>query len=74
MANAMHEIECLGEEHDEICQICALHDHHSYQTPTPSKFQPVSPAEKPGVVYKIRIPRNYSTNYFSRGPPSSFHS
>jgi len=67
---AVHDIDCLGEEHDEhTCEVYYTQDHSAHSVVVFTRFERATYQEVPDCVAAQASPDFFVQSYPSRAPP-----
>lgn len=68
-AVALHDIECLGEEHEHTCAIYFTQDHSAHSVVVFARIERSTYNEVPDFVAVLLAPSLIIQSYLSRAPP-----
>ena len=68
-AVAVHDIECLGEEHEPACEVYFTQDHSAHSVVVFDRFEPTTYNDVPDSVAVQVSPDLFVQSYLSRAPP-----
>jgi len=67
---AADNIHCLGQSHEQTCEVCFTQDHTVCCDIERHKLDQALYPEKPNEFISISLQSSYKNPYFSRAPPA----